>query len=120
MRFYEFEHNFFPHILIPLIGGLFVIAALHSAARAESSVGSMGPNSFIVSGDDGYGMKDCIRGGEECAKIVADAWCEAHGHGAARAYGRAGDITASIQKSAATSAPASRIADEDIFIACGE
>ena len=29
-------------------------------------------------------------------KTVADAWCEAHGHGPALAYGLASDLTASI------------------------
>lgn len=122
MKFYEFEHNIFPHILIPLIGGLFVIAALQSAARAETS--ALGHDSFIVSGNDGYGVKDCIRGGDECAQIVADAWCEAHGHGSARAFGRAEDVTASIAKSSAQSAakavtPA-KISDDDVFISCSE
>lgn len=119
MKFYEFEHNIFPRILIPLLGGLFVICALKSAARAEPA--ALGHNSYIVSSDDGYGVKDCIRGGDDCAKIVADAWCEAHGHGAARAYGRADDVTASITKSSASAgAPAKVIGDDDVFIACGE
>lgn len=117
MKFYEFEHNFFPHILIPLLGGLFVICALQSAARAETS--ALGHNSFII-GDDGYGVKDCIRSGDECAKIVADAWCEAHGHGDAKAFGRADDITASIEKSAVKSAPARRMSDDDVFISCDD
>ncbi|WP_296715490.1 hypothetical protein [Rhodoblastus sp.] len=121
MKFYEFEHDFFPHILIPLLGGLFVIAALHSAARAETSAPTaFGHNSFIISADDGYGVKDCIRGGDDCAKIVADAWCEAHGHGSAQAFGRAGDITATIEKSAVTSSPSRKTKDDDVFISCGE
>jgi hypothetical protein len=118
MRFYEFEHNFLPHILIPLIGGLFVICALQSAARAETS--ALGHDSFIVSGNDGYGVKDCIRGRDECAQIVADAWCEAHGHGAARAFGRAEDITASIATAPAKVVTPAKISDDDVFISCGE
>jgi hypothetical protein len=116
MRFYEFEHNIFPHILIPLIGGLFVICALQSAARAEPE--ALGHDSFIISGNDGYGVKDCIRSGDECARIVADAWCEAHGHGSARAFGRAEDITASITKSSARIETPAQISDEDVFISC--
>lgn len=119
MKLYEFEHNILPHVLVPLLGGLFVILALHSAARAESSAPrALANNNFIVSADDGYGVKDCIKSGDDCAKIVADAWCEAHGHGAAQAFGRADDITASIEKSAA--APARKISDDAVFISCGD
>jgi hypothetical protein len=123
MKFNEFEHQFLPHILIPLLGGLFVIAAAHTAARAETSLA--GSKSFIVSAADGYGVNECIKTGDDCAKIVADAWCEAHGHGDARAYGPAVDLTGSIEKastkiSALTSAPAKVIGDNDVYIACGE
>ena len=98
MRFTQFEHQFLPRILMPLLGGLFVICALHQAAHAESGPAGAGGGSFIVSVADGYGVNDCIKSGDDCAKIVADAWCEAHGHGAAKAFGRAGDVTGSIDK----------------------
>jgi hypothetical protein len=119
MRFYEFEHNILPRILIPLLGGLFVICALQSAARAEPA--ALGHDSFVINDDDGYGVKECIRSGDSCAKIVADAWCEAHGHGDARAFGLARDnITASIEKSAVTSQRAATISEDAVFISCGE
>lgn len=97
MKFSEFEHQFLPHVLIPLLGGLFVLGALHSAARADTAAPAPAAQSFIVSAADGYGVNDCIKSGEDCAKIVADAWCEAHGHGAARNFGPVGDVTASIR-----------------------
>ena len=50
MKFSEFEHEILPRILIPLLGGLFLIARLQSAARAEPS--ALGDNSFIVSAAD--------------------------------------------------------------------
>jgi hypothetical protein len=127
MKFTEFEHEVLPRILIPLLGGLFLIAAVQTAARAEPS--ASGARSFIVSAADGYGVNDCIKTGDDCAKIVADAWCEAHGHGGARAYGPAGDMTGSIDKvsakslansSAVASAPAKVIGEDDVYIACGE
>ncbi len=118
MKFNEFEHDFLPHILIPLIGGLFVFGVLQSAARAEPASGA---KSFIVSASDGYGVNDCIRGGEDCAKIVADAWCEAHGHGAAQKYGPAGDITGAIRNiSEKRAEPAKPAAEDDVFISCAE
>ncbi len=124
MKFSEFEHQFLPHILIPLLGGLFLLAALQTAARAEpnpSQDPAPGVKSFIVSAADGYGVNECIKTGDDCAKIVADAWCQAHGHGGAKAFGPAGDVTGSIEKaSSRSSAPAKVVGEDDVFIACGE
>jgi hypothetical protein len=114
MRFTQFEHETLPRILLPLLGGLFVLAALHSAARAEPTPASAG---FIVSAADGYGVNDCIKSGDECAKVVADAWCQAHGLGVATLFGPAGDITAAIGKA---SASRKAIGEDDVFISCGE
>ena len=119
MKFQEFEHQFFPHILLPLLGGMFVLAAAQTAARSEPSPAS-GPQSFVVSSADGYGVNECIKTGDDCAKIVADAWCEAHGHGQARAFGPASDATASTDRVSATTAPKRAIGDDDVFISCGE
>jgi hypothetical protein len=117
MKFNEFEHDFLPHILIPLIGGLFVFGVLHSAARAEP----LSEKSYIVSASDGYGVNDCIRTGDDCAKIVADAWCEAHGHGAAHKYGPAGDITGAIRNiSEKRAEPIKTAREDDVFISCVE
>ena len=107
MKFYEFEHDIFPHILIPLLGGLFVIAALQSAARAETPP-RLATTAIIISSDDGYGVKDCIRGGDDCAKIVADAWCEAHGHGAAQGLSAAPATSRPPSTKSAVSAAAAR------------
>lgn len=79
------EKSFLPR----LVAGLLVSAAYCSSAQAA-------PASYIVVDDDGYGVLDCLTQKSECGKIVADAWCESHGHGPAKAYGRAEDITASI------------------------
>jgi hypothetical protein len=118
MKFSQFEHDFFPHILIPLIGGLFVFGALQSAARAEPASGA---KSFVVSASDGYGINDCIKSGEDCAKIVADAWCEAHGHGVAMKFGPAGDITGAIRNiSEKHGEPTKLVGEDDVFISCAE
>jgi len=117
MKFREFEHDVLPRILIPLLGGMFVLCAIHSGARAAPS---SAPKSFIVSAADGYGVNECIKTGDECAKIVADAWCEAHGHGAAKAFGRADDITGAIQKTAARETPSKTVGEDDVFISCGD
>ncbi|WP_294535720.1 hypothetical protein [uncultured Rhodoblastus sp.] len=121
MKFSQFEHRFLPHILLPLLGGLFVLAALQTAARSQPNpAAAPGAQNFVVSAADGYGVNDCIKSGDDCAKIVADAWCEAHGHGSARAFGPASDVTASIDKVSARTAPKRAIRDDDVFISCGE
>lgn len=51
---------------------------------------------FVISASDGYGISDCLAADRSCGKIVADAWCEAHGRAQALAYGLASDITASL------------------------
>jgi hypothetical protein len=42
----------------------------------------------MISAASGYGVEDCLAEGGECGHVVADAWCEAHGRGAALKFGR--------------------------------
>jgi hypothetical protein len=51
---------------------------------------------FIIAAADGYGVEDCLAESGECGRVVADAWCETHGHGAAIAFGPADDVTGAI------------------------
>ena len=67
------------------------------AARAEARAGA----AYVIADQEGYGLTECLTHKADCGKIVADSWCAAHGHGAARAFGRADDVTASIDVSAA-------------------
>ncbi len=71
---------------------------------------------FVIPANDGYGLGECITGGKPCGRIVADAWCEAHGQGPARAFGRAEDITASI----ASVSTSEQAAPGSIIVSCGE
>ncbi len=53
---------------------------------------------FLIPASDGYGVGDCLVGGNECGTIVANAWCEAHGFSRANTYGLAGeDVTGSTE-----------------------
>jgi hypothetical protein len=80
------------------IAPLLVAAALVAGciAPAQAAEG----NTFIIAAADGYGVEDCLAEGGECGHIVADAWCEAHGHGAAISFGLAEDVTNAIPASA--------------------
>jgi hypothetical protein len=80
--------------LWPAILPFFVALALGVAAvnRSQAAEGS----TFIIAATDGYGVEDCLGEGGECGHVVADAWCESHGHGAALSFGLAEDITNTI------------------------
>ena len=60
---------------------LLVVAGFSAPTRAEAS------HDYEIAANDGYGLEECLAGGAECGRVVADAWCEAHGHGHALAYG---------------------------------
>ena len=56
---------------------------------------------FVISANDGYGIGDCLASGNECGKIVANAWCEAQGFRSAASFGlaQAEDVTGAIEVS---------------------
>lgn len=80
--------------LWPAILPYFLVFAL--CASQTGRAGAAEGHIFIVAGADGYGVEDCLAQKSECGRVVADAWCEAHGHGAAIAYGPAADVTDAI------------------------
>ncbi|WP_457796368.1 hypothetical protein [Methylocystis sp. S23] len=84
------KSSLWPRVAAPLVAGLLVSAAYHSNVQAAPMA------TYVVSDQDGYGVMECLTQKSACGKIVADAWCESHGHGPSLAYGRAEDITASI------------------------
>ena len=65
----------------PLFIGLLVGFTALSGARAQETT------EFVIAANDGYGVEECLAERGECGRIVADAWCEAHGHGAAVSFG---------------------------------
>jgi hypothetical protein len=81
-------------------------------AQAESRAGA----AYVISDQDGYGLTECLTRKADCGKIVADSWCAAHGHGAARTFGRANDVNGSIDVHAARAS-----AEPDAaVVACGD
>ena len=72
---------------------------LVSLMLAASQIGpgqAAAGHAFIISAAEGYGVQDCLGEGGDCGRVVADAWCEAHGHSAAISFGRAEDVTGAI------------------------
>jgi len=67
--------------VIPLMIGVLIGVGESGGARAEES------HAYVIAADDGYGLSECLADSGECGQVVADAWCEAHGHGSAQSYG---------------------------------
>lgn len=92
MTFVEFEHRVLPRIILPLMAGLALLAV---AGRNQAQ--AAGRNSFVISDNEGYGITECLTNGTACGRVVADAWCEAHGFGQSVAFGRADDVTGTVK-----------------------
>ena len=104
------ENSILPRLAAPLAAGLLAAAAWHGNAQAAG-----GP-AYVVTDQEGYGIIECLTQKSECGKIVADAWCESHGHGPAKAFGRAEDITASI----AAATPRQLVTPDTAVVSCSE
>ena len=96
---YDFAADYQKILRIALTMGatLLVLAATRFPAAAET-----GRNMIVIPASDGYGFDDCLNAGKACGKVIADAWCEAHGFSVSLSYGRADDVTASISDSKTT------------------
>jgi hypothetical protein len=101
------RRKIWPRILPLLFTAAFAFSPIEQACAAEGST-------FIIAATEGYGVEDCLAEHGECGRVVADAWCEAHGHGAAISFGSADDVTSAISGDSAhaTGAP--------YFVSCGE
>ena len=108
------SRNEFYRILVPLLAGLILSSTLLSASQAAPS------RLFVIPGADGYGISECFEAGRDCGRVVADAWCESHGHARALAYGKAEDITAAIPAKDDEAAAAPARSPGDILVRCGE
>ena len=83
-------------------------------ALSTPSLASAGDLDFVLPPNDGYGIADCMKPGEACGQVIADAWCEAHGHAHASAFGLSDDVTGTISVATAGTQPRS------VLIHCGE
>jgi hypothetical protein len=67
---------------------LTVALALFFAAYESDPRGAAEASTFLIASTVGYGVEDCLGEGGECGRVVADAWCEAHGRGVALEFGQ--------------------------------
>lgn len=94
-------------IVLPLIAS--ALAGGFSSAHAAHAVDA---NEYVIAANDGYGLQECLEAGSECGHVVADAWCEAHGHGHALSFGARGAPTSGATRIAAE--------DETYVVKCGD
>ena len=96
--------------LVPLVAGLgFVFAGVLPSRAAEN---------YVIPDSDGYGIGECMHAGSDCGRVMADSWCEAHGHAHVLAFGTVEDVTGSIQ--ASTKPEALKASAGDVVIRCGD
>ena len=74
--------------------------------------------SFVIAGggENGYGISECLHENSACGRVVADAWCESHGHAKALAFGSAADVTGSVSGTDQVTT----VSTDDVLIRCGE
>jgi len=104
------RRKLFRAVLFLIAGALALFAfglALGPPARAASD------HVLIIPPEDGYGFGECLTTKSACGAIVADAWCEAHGLKASKAFGRAEDLAAGEESH-------SDIGPGSFFVACGD
>jgi hypothetical protein len=70
---------------LPVLLGLAFNAAYVLGSQAQES------RTFSIAATSGYGAEECLGEGGECGRLVADAWCNAHGQGTALKFGRSED-----------------------------
>ena len=104
MTFVEFEHRVLPRIILPLMAGL-ILAALAGRGQVQAAA----RNSFVINDNEGYGITECLTNGTACGRVVADAWCEAHGYGQSVAFGRADDVTGAVRPDATKAEDAAKL-----------
>ncbi len=62
---------------------------LLAAAAASATASAQEPLAFMLPADDGYGIGDCLQSRSACGEALATAFCQAHGHLRAVAFGAA-------------------------------
>jgi hypothetical protein len=91
-----------------LISGILTVFVFGLSAKAA------GTHILVIPAEDGYGFQECLRTKSACGLIVADAWCEAHGLQASKAFGRPEDIATTIGERPVNVAPGA------FLVACGD
>ena len=101
---------FTAHSLRALAAGVLLASPLCLPAQAAEN--------YVIPSSDGYGIGDCMHAGMACGRVVADSWCESHGHAHVLAFGTVDDVTGTIE--ASTKADVPKGDPGDVVIRCGD
>lgn len=99
-------------VAVPTLAGLILAGAFVLPSRAAES--------YVIPSSDGYGISDCMHAGTDCGRVIADSWCESHGHAHVLAFGTVEDVTGAIRASTVGQTVAQDGAAGDIVIRCGD
>lgn len=91
----------------------FLGAVAPAQAQSRENARKVASGDYVIPADGAYGVEECISRSSECGKVVASAWCEAHGHSGVRGFGPASDVTFSTG-----AAPAKPLPRNAIVISC--
>lgn len=95
-------------ILMFALGGALLACALGLSAKASA-------RTLVIPLEDGYGFQDCLSKQRPCGFVVADAWCEANGLSASKAFGRAEDMPGILE-----GIRSAEVRPGSYFVTCGE
>jgi hypothetical protein len=70
-------------------GAGFLIAAGLLAYGPLSAASGSGAREAVINLGDGYGVSECLTGGEACGALVATSWCRSNGYRRVVDYRRA-------------------------------
>jgi len=90
--------------------GIWLVLATLTVGGQAARAGE--PHNYEIAANDGYGLADCLAAGSECGQVVADSWCEAHGHGHALAFGPEAAFTGRATRISMT--------EERYVVTCGD
>ena len=97
-------------IVAPLLAALALMPASSRPSHAAEN--------YVIPSSDGYGIGECMHAGVDCGRVIADSWCESHGHAHVLAFGTVEDVTGAIQ--ASIKPEPVKAAPGDIVIRCGD
>ena len=95
-----------------------IAAAASLALAVVATLPARAAENYVIPSSDGYGISDCMHAGVDCGRVIADSWCESHGHAHVLAFGTVDDVTGSVQ--ASTKPEPVAAAPGDIVIRCGD
>jgi hypothetical protein len=96
-----------PVVVVPTLLALLAFAFAHPASAQAPSI-------FVITASEGYGIGDCLAERGACGRIVADAWCVAHGASHAVSFGPADGMAIPAEAAAA------RLSEGSLVISCGD